>query len=354
MKVQLTKTKKVFNFCNPYIIAEIGANHNGDVNLAKKMIDVAVTCGCDAVKFQSWTPDSLIAKEEYDSNQSYDDGDGGKKHFGSLKEMVTKYYLKPEQHHELNEYCKVKGIDFCSSPFSNAEVDLLMEVDVPFLKIASMDINNYPYLRYLAKTESAIIISSGMANFDEITKAIKLLESEGAKNVILLHCISIYPAAPELINLNHIRFLIESFPNITIGYSDHTLGIEVGVASVAMGACVIEKHFTLDSSVIGMDNQMAMEEKELTQMVTSIKNTFHALGTQEKIVSEEELDQSKKMRRSLVAAKEMKIGDILTEDCLDAKRPGTGIPPNEYRSIIGRKLNCDLEEDVLINKDNFE
>ena len=152
MQIQLTKEKKVYNFCEPYIIAEIGANHNGDINLAKKMIDVAVECGCDAVKFQSWTPESLIAKEEYDRNQSYDDGDGGKKHFGSLKEMVGKYYLRPEQHHELNEYCKDKGVDFCSSPFSNSEVDLLMELDVPFLKIASMDINNIPFLREIVLT----------------------------------------------------------------------------------------------------------------------------------------------------------------------------------------------------------
>jgi len=217
-----------------------------------------------------------------------------------------------------------------------------------------MDINNYTYLRYLAKTKSAIIISSGMANFDEITKAIKLLESEGASNVILLHCISIYPAAPELINLNHIKFLKESFPNITIGYSDHTLGIEVGIASVAMGACVIEKHFTLDSSVIGMDNQMAMEEKELTQMVTSIKNTFYALGTQEKIVSEEEIAQSKKMRRSLVASKKMKVGDILTEDCLEAKRPGTGICVSEWDTYLNKKIIKPILKDSLLTKEHFE
>jgi N-acetylneuraminate synthase len=268
---------------------------------------------------------------------------------------VKKFSLDENEQEILAEYCKSVNIDFASTPYSIEEANFLInKCKVPFIKVASMDINNYPYLRYLAKTESAIIISSGMANFDEITKAIKLLESEGAKNVILLHCISIYPAAPELINLNHIRFLKESFPNITIGYSDHTLGIEVGIASVAMGACVVEKHFSLDSSVIGMDNQMAMEEKELTQMVTSIKNTFRALGTQEKIVSEEELDQSKKMRRSLVAAKEMKIGDILTEDCLEAKRPGTGICVSEWDTYLNKKITKPILKDSLLTKGHFE
>ena len=271
------------------------------------------------------------------------------------KRFVKKFSLDENEQEILAEYCKSVNIDFASTPYSIDEANFLInKCKVPFIKVASMDINNYPYLRYLAKTGSAIIISSGMANFEEITRAIKLLESEGAQNVILLHCVSIYPAAPELINLNHIRFLKESFPNINIGYSDHTLGIEVGIASVAMGACVIEKHFTLDSSIIGMDNQMAMEENELTQMIISVKNTFYALGSQDKIISEEELDQSKKMRRSLVAAKEMKIGDVLTEDCLEAKRPGTGICVSEWDTYLNKKITKPISKDSLFTEEHFK
>ena len=342
MKTLLNNNREISNECVPYFIAEVNTSHFGDIEKAKKLIDAVKKAGADCVKFQSWSTESLYSTDFYKENPM-------------AKRFVKKFSLDENELEILAEYCKSVNIDFASTPYSIDEANFLInKCKVPFIKVASMDINNYSYLRYLAKTESAIIISSGMANFDEITKAIKLLESEGAKNVILLHCISIYPAAPELINLNHIRFLKESFPNITIGYSDHTLGIEVGIASVAMGACVIEKHFTLDSSVIGMDNQMAMEEKELTQMVTSIKNTFRALGTQEKIVSQDELDQSKKMRRSLVAAKEMKIGDILTEDCLEAKRPGTGICVSEWDTYLNKKIIKPILKDSLLTKGHFE
>jgi N-acetylneuraminate synthase len=342
MKILLNNNREINDECVPYFIAEVNTSHFGDIEKAKKLIDAVKKAGADCVKFQSWSTDSLYSNDFYKENPM-------------AKRFVKKFSLDENEQKILAEYCESLNIDFASTPYSIDEANFLInKCKVPFIKVASMDINNYPYLRYLAKTESAIIISSGMANFDEISKAIKLLECEGAKNIILLHCISIYPAAPELINLNHIRFLKDSFPNIAIGYSDHTLGIEVGIASVAMGACVIEKHFTLDSSVIGMDNQMAMEEKELTQMINCIKNTFHALGTKNKIVSQEELDQGKKMRRSLVAAKEMKIGDVLTEDCLEAKRPGTGICVSEWDTYLNKKITKAISKDSLLTKEHFE
>jgi len=342
MKITLNNSREISDKCAPYFIAEVNTSHFGDIEKAKDLIDAVKKAGADCVKFQSWSTESLYSIDFYKENPM-------------AKRFVKKFSLDENDQKILAEYCRSVNIDFASTPYSIDEANFLInKCNVPFIKVASMDINNYRYLRYLAKTESAIIISSGMASFDEITKAIKLLESEGASNVILLHCISIYPASPELINLNHIRLLKESFPNIAIGYSDHTLGTEVGIASVAMGACVIEKHFTLDSSVIGMDNQMAIEEKELTQMVTSIKNTFHALGNQEKIVSEEEIAQSKKMRRSLVTTKEMKIGDILTEDCLDAKRPGTGICVSEWDTYLNKKIIKPISKDTLLTKDHFE
>ena len=170
MKIQLTKKRKIYNYSKPYIIAEIGANHNGDMGLAKKMIDSAILCGADAVKFQSWTPKSIIAEEEYERNQSYDDGDGGKKHFGSLREMVEKYYLREEQHYDLFKYCQNNNVDFCSTPFSFKEVDLLTEIGVSYFKVASMDINNISLLKYIANKQKPIMLSTGMATLSEIAK----------------------------------------------------------------------------------------------------------------------------------------------------------------------------------------
>jgi sialic acid synthase SpsE len=353
MKIQLSRTKKVFNFCEPYIIAEIGANHNGDIDLAKKMIDSAVECGCDAVKFQSWTPDSLIAKEEYDRNQSYDDGDGGKKHFGSLKEMVGKYYLRPEQHFELNEYCKNKGVDFCSSPFSNSEVDLLMKLEVPFFKIASMDINNIPFLKYMAKTMKPIVISTGMSTLAEIETAVKTVNEEGNNDIILLHCISIYPPKDEDIHLRNITMLQQAF-NLPVGFSDHSFGSSIPLASVVLGACLIEKHFTLDKEYPGWDHAISANPEEMKIICHDSKKINAALGNLYRTVSKDEEEKKAKFRRSIVSAKPMKKGTIITENDIVYKRPGTGIPPNEYGYVVGRKLNCDLEADEVLNRNDFE
>lgn len=351
MKVQLSPKKEVYNFCEPYIIAEIGANHNGDMDLAKKMIDSAVECGCDAVKFQSWTPKSLIAKEEYDRNQSYDDSP--KKHFGSLKEMVEKYYLRDDQHVELKEYCKAKGVDFCSSPFSNEEVDLLVKLDVPFLKIASMDINNIPFLKYAAKTMKPLVISTGMSTLSEIETAVNTVKSEGNNNIVLLHCISIYPPKDKDIHLRNITMLQQAF-DLPIGFSDHSFGASIPLASVALGACIIEKHFTLDKDLPGWDHEISANPVEMKTICEDSKKIAAALGNVFRTVSEEEEQKKSKFRRSIVSSKKLKKGDIITETDLAYKRPGTGIPPNEYSYLIGRKLNTDLEEDSLFTWNNFE
>jgi N-acetylneuraminate synthase len=351
MKVQLSPKKEVYNFCEPYIIAEIGANHNGDMDLAKKMIDSAVECGCDAVKFQSWTPKSLIAKEEYDRNQSYDDSP--KKHFGSLKEMVEKYYLRDDQHVELKEYCKAKGVDFCSSPFSNEEVDLLVKLGVPFLKIASMDINNIPFLKYAAKTMKPLVISTGMSTLSEIETAVNTVKSEGNNNIVLLHCISIYPPKDKDIHLRNITMLQQAF-DLPIGFSDHSFGASIPLASVALGACIIEKHFTLDKDLPGWDHEISANPVEMKTICEDSKKIAAALGNVFRTVSEEEEQKKSKFRRSIVSSKKLKKGDIITETDLAYKRPGTGIPPNEYSYLIGRKLNTDLEEDSLFTWNNFE
>lgn len=348
MKIKLTKSKEVYNFSEPYIIAEIGANHNGDIELAKKIIDSAKDCGADAVKFQSWTPKSLIAKEEYDRNQSYDDGDGGKKHFGTLKEMVEKYYLTEEQHYELNDYCNSINIDFCSSPFASDEANLLQKINVPFFKVASMDINNLELLKHIAKLQKPMLLSTGMATLSEIETAVKTIEEQGNNQIIILHCISIYPPKYKDIHLRNITMLQQVF-KYPIGFSDHSIGTSIPLASVALGACVIEKHFTLDTDMPGWDHAISANPKELKEIVTESKNIAKALGNFHRTVSQDEEDKKLKFRRSIVTEKDLEKGQIIKKEDLTFKRPGTGIAPNEMKYVIGRKINRNFNEDELIN-----
>ena len=342
------KNKEIYNFSKPYIIAEIGANHNGDMNLAKQMIDSAIECGADAVKFQSWSPKTLIAKEEYDRNQKYDDSP--KKHFGSLKEMVEKYYLREEQHYELKAYCDNKAVDFCSTPFSEYEVDLLEKCEVPFFKVASMDINNFQLLNYLADRGKPVILSTGMATLSEVDRALEVLAKKGCKEMALLHCISIYPPAFEDINLNNITMMQKTF-GLPIGFSDHTIGFSIPLASVALGACIIEKHFTTDKNLPGWDHEISADPYEMKIICKESANIAKSMGTFVKVVSKAEQEKKFKFRRSIVVTKNLKSGHILTADDLTSKRPGTGISPDIIEQLIGRKLTVDIEEDMLIKWD---
>jgi len=350
MKVQLTPNFEVYNYSKPYIIAEIGANHNGDMELAKKMILAAKECGCHAAKFQSWTNESLVSKEEYDRNQSYDDSP--KKHFGSLEQMVEKYYLREEQHFELKEYCESIGIDFCSSPFSIPEVDLLVKLDVPFLKIASMDINNYPLLKHIARTGKPVVLSTGMSTISEIDQAISLIRSEGNNQIVVLHCISIYPPENKDIHLRNITMLQQTF-GVPIGFSDHTFGTSIPLASIALGACVIEKHFTLDKSLEGWDHEISAAPDEMQIICRDGLAIGEALGNFVRVVSEDEESKKLKFRRSVVASKDLKKGAIITENDLKYKRPGTGLPPDKYEDILGRVLNKDLIKDQLLKREDL-
>ncbi|MCK0115070.1 N-acetylneuraminate synthase family protein [Gelidibacter sp. F63206] len=352
MKIKINSSKEIFNYSEPYIIAEIGANHNGDMDLAKRIIDSAKECGADAVKFQSWTPSSLVSKSEYDKNQSYDDGDGGKKHFGSLKEMVEKYALTEDQHFELKDYCKTIGIDFCSSPFSKNEVDLLIKLDVPFLKIASMDINNLELLKHMAKYQKPIILSTGMSTISEIERAVKTIENEGNTQIIILHCISIYPPKNEDIHLNNIKMLQQTF-NYPIGFSDHTIGTSIPLAAVALGACVIEKHFTLDKDMPGWDHQISADPREMKEIVRESKNIQQSLGSFTRIVSADEESKKLKFRRSIVAGKKLRKGDTIKLEDLEVKRPGSGIAPDEIKYVVGRTLKNDIEVDTLLEWENL-
>lgn len=344
MKIGKSEIK---NYGKPYIIAEIGANHNGDMELAKKMIDSAVECGANAVKFQSWTNKSLIAQTEYDNNQKYDDSP--KKHFGSLREMVDKYYLREEQHYLLKEYCDLKKIDFCSTPFSEEEVDLLSKIGVPFFKIASMDINNLRLLRYIAQKGKPVILSTGMSTISEIELAVRTIEDTGNTEIVILHCISIYPPDAKDIHLNNITLLQKLFPNYPIGFSDHTIGVSVPIAAVALGSAVIEKHFTTDKELPGWDHEVSADPSEMSFIVEQSMIVNEALGSFERIVSVAEQSKKSKFRRSIVLTRDIKAGEVITERDITFKRPGTHIRPDEENYVIGRKVNRDMYEDDLID-----
>ena len=326
----------------PYIVAELNSSHRGKVEVAKKMIDTAKACGCDAVKFQSWTETSLYSKTYYTKNPI-------------ARRMVKGFALLPEALVELSSYCGESGIDFASTPYSRSEVDLLIDAcDVPYIKIASMDINNIPFLEYIAGRMVPIVLSTGMAVLDEIRAAVRAIEGRGNHQICILHCVSLYPVAHEHVHLNNMRMLKKEFPECSVGYSDHTIGSEAACAATALGAVMIEKHFTLDSSMIGWDNQMATEPEQMEKLVRECRNVASALGAYERSVTEEELAQRVKMRRSIVAAKHLPAGHVLSMEDLDAKRPGDGIPPNEFARVVGKKVKRDMEADEMLLSDDLE
>ena len=342
----------MFNYKNlvegtsPYVIAEIGANHNGDMALAKQMIDAALACGADAAKFQSWTASSLICREEYQANQSYDDDP--KKHFGSLEQMVEKYYLRTDQHHELKQYCDEIGIDFCSTPFAPGEVDLLCDMNAPFIKVASMDINHWPLLRYIATKKKPVILSTGMAEMSEIDQAVRLLENEGINEIAILHCISIYPPKNEDIHLKNMETLKQAF-GYPVGLSDHSIGSAIPLASVALGGCIIEKHFTTNKDLEGWDHRISADPAEMTEICHGSKAIAEAMGNHRRTVSQAEKDKIQKFRRSIVLKRAMKAGEVITAEDLDFKRPATAIAPDKMDFVVGRRLNTALDADALVH-----
>jgi N-acetylneuraminate synthase len=328
----------------PYIIAEVGSNHNGDMNLCRELIDAAAEAGANAVKFQSWTDKSLIAEEEYERNTDYSDK---KKHFGSLREMVTAYQLTSDQHLQANARCLEQGIAFCSTPFSNEEVDLLDSLNVPFFKVASMDVVHLPLLRYIARKRQPVVISTGMSTMGEIEQAVDTIRAEGNDQIVLLHCVSIYPPEYETIHLRNMETLQRAF-ECPVGFSDHTLGTAIPLAAIALGACMIEKHFTLDQGMAGWDHAISADPGQMRTIVREGKNIVTALGSGRRTVSNDEMEKRKKFRRSLVARHALRKGHILSESDFDAKRPGTGVAPNEIQYVVGRTLAGDLGEDQVL------
>lgn len=333
----LKNGRNILNHEKPYIVAELNSSHFGKAEVAREMIDAAKRCGCDAVKFQSWSADSLYCRDYYARNPI-------------AKRMVNQFSLSPETLLELSEYCRETGMDFSSTPYSKGEADFLIDrCGAPFVKIASMDINNLPYLNYIARKHVPVVLSTGMASLEEIEAAVREIENAGNQDLCILHCVSLYPVEARSVNLNNMVTLRERFPEHPVGFSDHTIGSEVACAASALGAAMIEKHFTLDNGRIGWDNQMAIGPEGMKALVEQCMRVHESLGRYERSLSGEELAQREKMRRSLVAASDLPAGHVLEEKDLDAKRPGDGIPASDYRMVIGKTLNRDVGKDCLLS-----
>jgi sialic acid synthase SpsE len=330
------------DYAKPYFVAEFNTSHFGDVALAKEMIEECARIGVDCVKFQSWSAETLYSQSYYADNKM-------------AKRFVKKYALSEAQLFELSEYCKLKEIGFMSTPYSVPEARFLVEdCAVPALKIASMEINNLDYLRQLAQMGGALILSTGMADLPEIETAVQVLLEAGCADLSVLHCVSRYPIDNTEANLRNITLLKERLPGVAIGYSDHTLGLEAPVAAVALGACLIERHFTLDRSRIGMDNQMASEPEEFAELIKRCIATWRCMGRADRQVSEAELKQRLNMRRSLVYAGPLAAGTSISSADLVCKRPGTGIAPTDAARVIGKVLCRAVEGDTLVQAEDFQ
>ena len=325
-----------------FIIAEAGVNHNGYVELAMKLIDTAKDAGADAVKFQTFKAENVVVKDA--QKAEYQKETTGK---GSQYEMIKKLELTEYDFKELADYAKKRDILFLSSPFDKVSVDLLDDIDVPVFKIASGEITNFPLLKHIAGKGKPIILSTGMATLGEIEDALRVIRDVGADYVVLLHCVTSYPAKMEDVNLRVIETLERAF-KLPVGFSDHTLGITVPIAAVSLGAVVIEKHFTLDKNLPGPDHKASLEPDELKEMVVAIRDVEKALGDGIKLPTKEEEKIKKVARRSVVAKVDIPKGTTITEDMLDVKRPGTGIAPKYWHSIVGRKAKENIKTDEII------
>lgn len=325
------------------IIAEAGVNHNGSLEIAKQLVDAAKKSGADIVKFQTAKIDSLVSR--FADMAEYQKNNIGR--VEPQKEMLRRLLLKFEDFSKLAQYCKAKDIQFLSTPFDLESIEFLNDL-VPFWKIPSGEITNYPYLIKIARTHKPLVVSTGMCELSEIDDAMNLLRQNEAGKITLLHCNTQYPTPYEDVNLKAMETLRERY-GVEVGYSDHTKGIEVPIAAVAMGATVIEKHFTLDRTMEGPDHKASLEPSELKAMVGSIRNIEKAIGSGSKRPTASEMGNRAVARKSIVAKKNIKQGEILTEENLTTKRPGSGISPMRWNKVIGTAAIRNFGEDELID-----
>jgi N-acetylneuraminate synthase/N,N'-diacetyllegionaminate synthase len=325
-----------------FVMAEAGVNHNGNFQLAKKMVEAAKRAGADAIKFQIFRSERMVArtakKAPYQSRAT-----GG----GSQYEMLKKLELTEDEFRKLAAYAKRKSVIFLASAFDEKSVDFLANIKVPAFKIASGEITNFPLLRHIASKKKPVIMSTGMSTIAEIREAIRVLNSGGAKSIVLLHCVSDYPAKVEEVNLMVMETLRRTF-NLPIGFSDHTLGITVPIAAAALGASIIEKHFTLDRKLPGPDHKASLEPSELKEMVAHIREVEKALGNRIKRPTKSEEAMKNDIRRSIVARINIPRGRVITMEMLELKRPGTGLGPRYLKKVIGKRAKKDMMADELV------
>lgn len=325
------------------IIAEAGVNHNGDFYLAKKMVDVAKEAGVDYIKFQTFVPEKLVSK--FAEKAEYQKKTTEAKE--SQLQMLKKLTLTNENFIDIKKYCIEKDIGFISTPFDLESIDFLEQFDMDLWKIPSGEITNLPYLEAIAKTKRKVIMSTGMCNITEIENAVSILDKYNVPEIIVLHCNTQYPTPYEHVNLRAMNTIKEKTGK-EVGYSDHTQGVEISIAAVALGATVIEKHFTLDKNMEGPDHKASLNPRELKTMVSSIRNLEMAMGSGIKEPSPSEQANLLIARKSIVASKEIKKGEVFTVENTSTKRPGNGISPMKWHEVIGKKAICDFKEDELI------
>ena len=332
-----------------FVIAEAGVNHNGDLQMARALIDVAVDAGADAVKFQTFRADRLATpdapKAEYQLRATGDEE--------SQLDMLRRLELSADAHRELQSYCRERGIIFLSTPFDEEAVDLLDELAVPAFKISSGDVTNSPLLEHVAGKGKPVILSTGMSELSEVIEAVSVLNNAGCENPVLLHCVTSYPADPADVNLRAMLTMRSAF-DLPIGFSDHTEGIDVALAAVALGACVIEKHFTLDRTLPGPDHGASLEPAELRALVRSIRRIETALGSGRKVPTATEIELAKVARRSLVAARDIPAGATLRRNMVVLRRPGTGLSPAMLNALLGLRSVRDIAAGTLLDADMFE
>ena len=328
-----------------FIIAEAGVNHNGSADLAKKLIDAASISGADAVKFQTFKAENLVAKNTQKAEYQKQTTDASESQF----DMIKKLELDVDTHKELIAYCQEKDIMFLSTPFDHESIDLLSGLGLQIFKIPSGEITNLPYLRHIGSLGKRVVLSTGMSDLKEVEDALSILIDAGTSktNITVLHANTMYPTPMEDVNLNAMLTIQKEF-DISVGYSDHTLGIEVDIAAVAMGATVIEKHFTLDKVMDGPDHKASLEPEELMIMVKGIRNIEKALGSSKKKPSPSESININIVRKSIVANKDIQKGDLLTDKNIIVKRPGYGISPMKWDGIIGTVATKNYKIDDLI------
>ena len=332
---------------NTMVIAEAGVNHNGDLGQAKKLIEVAAKSGADFVKFQTFNADRLVTKKVRKARYQMQNSQYSESQFEMLKSLE----LSETMHSELIEESRVQGIGFISTAFDIESANMLLSLGQDIFKIPSGEITNLPYLRHIGSFSKRVILSTGMSNLQEVKDALELLEAAGTSKsqVTVLHCTSAYPAPVIDVNLLAMRTMKEAL-NVEVGYSDHTLGIEVSIAAVALGASVIEKHFTLDRNLPGPDHKASLEPDELNSLVNQIRNIEKVLGDGVKRPMPSELENIDLIRKSIVAKCSIRQGEIFSESNLSVKRPGTGISPMDWDRLFGSKASRNFDVDELIDE----